>query len=186
MVSQKWGIFTPFHHSGIIKKCLYYIAATEEPRLYEDCITFGLTLPLPYGIWIIGRSIFTRFYPPVGKTLLLWLMDYTHNLKITGNPTLLGTVFILHWHTYDIQCYYPVSLGKVLLYNRTKHFNTSTIHLSDGLGVAHVKCHTTYKSESIVLVWTPGTVTLRLTPSKIRGFINKKPPGDVSGNNSMF
>lgn len=92
MVSQKWGIFTPFHHSGIIKKCLYYIAATEEPRLYEDCITFGLTLPLPYGIWIIGRSIFTRFYPPVGKTLLLWLMDYTHNLKITGNPTLCRTV----------------------------------------------------------------------------------------------
>lgn len=88
MVSQKWGIFTPFHHSGIIKKCLYYIAATEEPRLYEDCITFGLTLPLPSGIWIIGRPIFTRFYPPVGKALLLWLMDYTHNLKITGNPTL--------------------------------------------------------------------------------------------------
>lgn len=27
---------------------------------------------------------------------------------------------------------------------------------------------------------TPGTVTLRLAPSKIRGFINKKPPGMVT------
>jgi hypothetical protein len=43
-------------------------------------------LPLPSGIWIIGRSIFTRFYPPVGKALPLWLMDYTHNLKIHEQP----------------------------------------------------------------------------------------------------
>ena len=98
-----------------IKKCFYCIAATEEPRLYGDCITFGLTLPLPSGIWIIGRSIFTRFYPPVGKALLLWFMDYTHNLKIYRQPDTLWNGFILHWCTYDIQCYYPVSLGKVLL-----------------------------------------------------------------------
>ena len=26
-----------------VKKCFYCIAATEEPRLYEDCITIGIT-----------------------------------------------------------------------------------------------------------------------------------------------
>ena len=179
-----WG--TNRYTNAPLKKCLYYIAATEEPRLYGDCITFGLTLPLPSGIWIIGRSIFTRFYPPVGKALLLWLMDYTHNLKITGNPTLCGTVsYYIGVRTISnaiTQSHLARSYSRI----GQKHFITSTIHLSDGLGVAQFKCHTTYKSESIVLVWTPGAVTLRLAPSKIRGFINKKPPGDISGNNSMF
>ena len=25
-----------------VKKCFYCIAATEEPRLYGDCVTFGV------------------------------------------------------------------------------------------------------------------------------------------------
>ena len=106
----------------------------------------------------------------------LWIIPAIS--RYTGNPTLCGTVsYYIGVRTITNAITRP-HLARSYSKIGQKHFITNTIHLSDGLGVAHIKCHTTYKSESIVLVWTPGTVTLRLTPSKIRGFINKKPPGD--------
>ena len=93
-------------------------------------------------------------------------MDYTHNLKIYRQPdTLERSSYYAGVRTISgaiTRSHLARSYSKI----GQKHFITGTIHLSDGLGVAHIKCHTTYKSKSIVPVWTPGTVTLRLLPVK--------------------
>jgi len=62
---------------------------TSLLNYFRCCTTFIDIISLASAECFSSLSLFTRFYPPVGKALLLWLMDYAHNLKIYRQPDTL-------------------------------------------------------------------------------------------------
>ena len=67
---------------------LYCIAATEEPRLYEDCITIGLLCPYPYGFMDLGRESLHSFTHLLARRFCCGLWIIPTISRYTGNPTL--------------------------------------------------------------------------------------------------
>ena len=75
-----------------IKKCFYCIAATEEPRLYEDCITIGFLYPCLCGSMDLGRESLHSFTHLLARRFCCGLWIIPTISRYTGNPTLCGTV----------------------------------------------------------------------------------------------
>jgi hypothetical protein len=62
---------------------------TSLLNYFRCCTTFIDIISLASAECFSSLSLFTRFYPPVGKALLLWFMNYIHNLKIYRQPDTL-------------------------------------------------------------------------------------------------
>lgn len=96
----------------MLKKCFYCIAATEEPRLYEDCITFGV------------------FYFPFK---LLQMLYHLYWYYLIG----LGRVFFITISLYKVlpTCWQGASAVAYGLYPQsqdipaTRHFGRSSYYI---------------------------------------------------------
>ena len=122
---------------------------TSLLNYFGCCTTFIDIISLASAECFSSLSLFTRFYPPVGKALPLWLMDYTHNLKIYRQPD-----------TLERSSYY---IGIRTISNAITRSHLARSY--PGIGQKHLDPRDGYTPPS---------------PGKIRGLINKKPPGMVT------